>query len=70
MPAMIETAAVQPPAAPPGLAQTAPTAPVTVSDYTGLQGGGEYITSASGGIVYVVNGESWVQNPGGSFTQQ
>ena len=70
MPAMSAPVASQPPAAPPGLAPNVPAAPVTVADYTGLQGGGEYITSTTGGIVYVVNGESWAQNPDGSFTRQ
>lgn len=70
IPAMNAPAAVQPPATPPVLAPTTAIAPITVSDYTRLQGGGEYITSATGGVVYVVNGESWAQNPDGSFTQQ
>ena len=63
---MNASSGTQPPAAPPAFA---PVTPTTVSDYTGLQGGGEYITSPTGGVVYVVNGESWAQNVDGSFTR-
>lgn len=64
--AMNTPTVAQPPVASPG---HAPSAPMTVLDYTGLQGGGEYITSPDGRVQYVVNGEYWTQNSDGSFTR-